>query len=127
MEGLGAIRRSAPKAPEPLFVRQAKRELLAKRMLGDSREFTQCGVDVLGPHADALLLVEFQHAGIDRDRELLLVGGADHAVALDAAAEELHRADGPVVLAVARVVIWSAAHFALNDDVELLANLEFAG
>ena len=56
--------------------------------------------------------------------ELLLVGGADDAVALDAPAQEHDRADGPVVLAVAVVVGRRAAHLALDDDDQLVANLQ---
>ena len=42
-------------------------------------------------------------------------------------AEEHDRADGPVVLAVALVVGRRAAHFALHDHDEFLADLQFLG
>ena len=53
-------------------------------MVGDAGEFAQGVVDVLGADADALLPVAGQGLRIERDVELLLVGGADDAVALDA-------------------------------------------
>ena len=48
---------------ELLLLGHAQRELLAQRVVGDAGEFAQRLVDVLGPHADALVLVELQRLG----------------------------------------------------------------
>src|ERR1043166_5382158 len=100
-----APERLAPELLEPILVGGSERELLAQRVIGDAGEFAQRLVDVLGPHADALVLVELQRRGAEGDGKLLSVGGANDAVAFDAAAEEHGGADRPVVLAVARVVV----------------------
>src|SRR5262245_8566889 len=103
-----------PERPQRILLRHAQRELLAERVVCDARVLAQGLVDVLGTHADAPVLVERERLRIDRDRELLLVGRADHAVALDAAAEKQDRADRPVILAVALVVVRRPAHLALD-------------
>src|SRR5581483_1626052 len=82
-------------------------------------------MDVLRSNADALVLVDLQRPWIDRHRKLLLVRGPKHTVALDAAAKKHRRADRPVILAVARVVVRCSPHFTLHDDDQLLANLQF--
>src|SRR5262249_24401696 len=123
----GRVRASAPEAAEFLLLGDAEGELLRVRVFGNPRSLAQRLMDVFGPHANALLLVELQGGGIERYRELLLVGLADHAVPLDALAQEQRRADRPVILAVALVIVRGAAHLALNHDNQLLTNLEFAG
>ncbi len=72
-------------------------------------------------------LSSFRVLRIDRDRELLLVGRADDPIALDAVTEEQDRADRPVILAVALVVVRCPAHFTLDNDHKLLADLQFPG
>jgi len=73
---------------------------LLKGMVGDPGEFPQRRVNVFGPHANACLRVAGQTLGIDRDLELLLVGGADDAISLDSPTEKHDRADRPMVFAV---------------------------
>src|SRR4051794_33953765 len=114
----------SPKPSQLLPVGYAERELLAQRVVRNAGEFAQRLVDVFRTHADALLLARLQRLRVERDRELLLVGGADHPVSLDAAAEEKGRADRPVVLAVAGVVGRRPPHLALNDDDELVPDLQ---
>src|SRR5262245_1003981 len=120
-------RPSAPDAAEPVPGGDPERELLAQRVVGDARVLAERLVDVLRSDSIALLLVELERLRIDRDGELLFVGGSDDPVALDAAAQEQGRPDRPVVLAVARVVGRGPAHLALDDDHELLADLQIPG
>ena len=81
-------------------IAKAERKLFAERMVRNAGELAQRLVDVFGPHADALGFLELQRRRVDRDGELFLVRGTDHAVSLDAVTEEPGRTDRPVILAV---------------------------
>src|SRR6266545_3031574 len=96
-------------------------------MVGDAGELTQGGVDVLGADSKPVPRIAGQGPRVDGYVELALVGGADDAVAPDAAAEEHDRADRPVVLAVAAVVRRGAAHLTLHDDDQAVANSQLFG
>src|SRR5579883_1114004 len=92
---------SAPEPAEPFLLGYTKWELLAQRVVPNTREFTEFGMDVLWAHADALLLIELQSLRSNRDRKLFVVGCADYSVSFNSTAEEHHRADRPVVLPIA--------------------------
>src|SRR5262245_61432383 len=83
----GRSGRSSPESAELFLVGHAERELLARRVVGDAGQLAQRLVNVLRPDAHALRLVELEHRRFERHRELLLVGRAEHAVALDALAD----------------------------------------
>src|SRR5689334_19947314 len=76
-----------PQSLERLLLADAQGELLAGGVIGDTGQFAQGLVHVLGPEADALRLITSKCLGIDGDAELLFVGGAHDPVAADAGAE----------------------------------------
>jgi len=81
-------------------------------------------MDVLRANSDAADVVDRKRFCIDRYELLLVVSGADHAISSDAWAEEHDGVDRPMIFAIAIVVVWRAAHFALDDNNQLFTNLK---
>ena len=97
---------------------------LTECVILNTGEFTQSQMYVLRSNPNAIDVVDRERSGIDRHELLLFVRGSDYAIPRDPGAEDHDGADGPVVLAMAIVVIRCASHFTLNDDDQFVANLQ---
>ena len=86
------------------------------RVSVDACELTKRFVNVLRTNTNPLLCNRRQRLGIQWNSKLFFIGRADDTVSFDSGAEEHDGTNRPVILAVAFVVVWRAAHFALRDD-----------
>src|SRR5205823_4109943 len=125
--GVMEISALAPESLQAILVANTQGEPFAEGVVGNAGVLAKGGVNMLRPEPDAFLLVARQRLRIKQYMELLLIGGAQNPVALDGPAQEHDRADRPVVLAVAVVVVGGAAHLALDDYDQAVANLEILG